>query len=635
MYEMRSIDPGTFDTYLFHQGTNYRSYHFFGAHFMTHDRRKGVRFAVWAPNARVVRVVGDFNEWNGKFHALERLESTGVWVGFIQGLGKGEVYKYEIFTEEGERLLKADPFAFYSETRPNTGSRLYSLNGYRWSDKRWLNRRAKTPPYKEPMSIYEMNLMSWQQDEEGVALGYQEIAERLVPYLEEMHYTHVELMPIMEHPFDGSWGYQVTGYFAATSRFGEPKDFMDFVNTLHKAGIGVIIDWVPCHFCKDAHGLIRFDGSTLYEHFDPRHAENVNWGTLNFDYGKPEVQSFLISAAMFWFEMFHIDGLRVDAVAYMLYHGEDERGEKIKNEKGGYENFQAVAFVKKMNQVIFEQYPDILMIAEESTDWPKVSHPVHEGGLGFNFKWNMGWMNDILSYMELDPIHRRYHHGKLTFSTMYMYAENYILPLSHDEVVHGKKSLLDKMPGDYWRKFANLRVLYLYLMGHPGKKLLFMGGEFGQFIEWNEWKPLDWFLLDYEAHQEMHAFVKELNALYLEEKAFSENDYNHFGFKWLEADDKDRSVLVFQRADEAGEKVIGVLNFTPEVYEDYFFGVDESGVYEVLLNSDEKRYGGSGLDQPDQLVTEEKAHKEFSHRLTITVPPLGGVYLKKKRRKSQ
>ncbi|HQA58984.1 MAG TPA: 1,4-alpha-glucan branching protein GlgB, partial [Acetivibrio sp.] len=522
-----------FDLHLFGEGNNHKIYEKLGAHPMTVDGIEGTFFAVWAPCAKRVSVVGNFNQWDGRRHQMRSRGPSGVWELFIPGIGQGEIYKYEIKTPHNEIYVKADPYAFYSELRPNTASIVYDLNGYEWNDKDWMYERDHSNSFEKPMSIYEVHLGSWKRvsnDENGFHT-YRELADMLVEYVKDMGYTHIELLPIAEHPFDGSWGYQITGYYAATSRYGEPKDFMYFVDKCHQNGIGVIMDWVPAHFPKDGHGLARFDGTALYEHYDPRQGEHPDWGTHIFNYGRNEVKNFLISNALFWFEKYHIDGLRVDAVASMLYldYGKKD-GEWIPNRWGGKENVDAIEFMQQLNSTVYKYHPGVMMIAEESTSWALVTKPPYTGGLGFAYKWNMGWMNDFLRYMSMDSIYRKYHQNLITFSLMYAFSENFILVLSHDEVVHGKCSMINKMPGDYWQKFAGLRASYGYLYGHPGKKLLFMGGEFGQFIEWNYKQSLDWFLLDYDMHKKMQDYVRDLNKLYKSEKALYEVDFHFDGF---------------------------------------------------------------------------------------------------------
>lgn len=620
------IDEGQMDSYLFHQGTFYKSYEFLGAHPIVEDGEEYIRFIVWAPRAKEVYLTGDFNDWNETDLPMSRIDSGGLWNICVADVKEFDCYKYRIVSNEGEVLYKADPYAFHAEERPKTASKYYDIKGFEWEDKNW-QKRSKENQYNEPMNIYEVNLLSWKKKENGDRFSYVEMADELVKYVKEMGYTHIELMPIMEHPFDGSWGYQITGYFAPTSRFGTPKDLMYLINQCHKKGIGVILDWVPVHFCKDAHGLARFDGTYCFESSDLIKAENGQWGTLNFDYSKPEVVSFLISNALYWHDYYHIDGLRIDAVAYMLYL--DFTGKEVKNQYGGRENIEAIDFLKKLNKVMFEYYPGTMMIAEESTAWPLVTHPIHEGGLGFNYKWNMGWMNDILKYMEMDPIMRKDHQKALTFTMTYAFSENYVLPFSHDEVVHGKKSLLNKMPGTYEEKFAGLRLLYLYMFAHPGKKLLFMGGEFGQFIEWDEYKELDWHLLDYEMHHKLRKFVIDLNKLYKTEECLYAIDNSYDGFQWIEHENHNESIIAFERIDEYGDKIIAVFNFTPVERVDYPIGVSEEGTYKTILNSDHQRYGGTTPRIKQYKSTDMPIHGR-ENSIRVDIPPLGGLYLKLK-----
>ena len=623
--------PGDYDRYLFHQGRHYESYNFLGAHLTQEKGKKGVRFTVWAPNAEEISVIGDFNDWNKSKNPMQKIKDSGIWTTFVEGAENEMYYKYWIRGYRGVIRVKTDPYARRQEKAPKTASQIYEAKDYSWNDKKWLKKRKKSNHLREPISIYEMHLGSWKQDD-GELMNYRDIADELVPYINKMGFTHVELMPLTEYPFPGSWGYQTTGYFALTSRYGTPEDFMYFVDQLHQNDIGVIMDWVPSHFCKDDHGLRLFDGSQLYESSDPRRAENIQWDTLNFDFAQNEVWSFLISSANYWIEKFHIDGLRVDAVSNMLYlNYEKEDGQWAANEYGGFENLEAIEFIKELNTEMFERYPGILMIAEESSAWPLVTTPAHEGGLGFNFKWNMGWMNDTLDYMEKDPVYRKWEHNKLTFSSMYSQSENYVLPLSHDEVVHGKKSLVNKMPGDYWRKFANLRLLFSYMYAHPGKKLLFMGGEFGQFIEWNYKQSLDWLLLDYDKHQLTQDFMQELNQVYLKEKALWELDHEDQGFRWIEADDNEQSVISFIRSSENGsQKLIILLNFTPNPRDNYRIGVPGPGNYELILNSDQKVFGGSNYETAARVKAEAKPFHGFDYSISINLPPLAGIYLKYK-----
>ncbi|KEO85250.1 1,4-alpha-glucan branching protein GlgB [Tumebacillus flagellatus] len=633
---MSVVTPSEYDLYLFHQGNLTQSYRMMGAHPAVVDGVSGVRFTVWAPEARSVRVAGDFNSWRGDGHELARVTEQGVWSGFFPNLAHGDLYKYEVLTPTGETLLKADPYAFYAEVRPNTASRVYDLGGYAWNDGAWQRRQKHQrmkPVYNRPVNIYEVHLGSWKKKPDGSFYTYRELADELLDYVCELGFTHLELMPLAEHPYDRSWGYQITGYFAVTSRFGTPHDFMYFVDQAHRRGLGVILDWVPGHFAKDAHGLRRFDGTPCYEYKDWRKAEKPQWGTLSFDFGRPEVISFLISNALFWMEMYHLDGLRIDAVASMLFLNFCKPdGEWTPNKHGGAENLEAVAFLRKLNEVVFEHFPHALMMAEDSTEWPLVSRPTYLGGLGFNFKWNMGWMNDTLKYLETEPVHRKHHHDLLTFAILYAYSENFLLPLSHDEAVHGKKSLLNKMPGDYWQKFANLRLLYGYMYTHPGKKLLFMGGEFGQYDEWKDESELDWSVLLYEKHGQMREFVKDLNFLYREEPALWELDHEPGGFRWIDADNKHQSIALYRRIGrKPSDSVIVLCNFHTMVHQNFRLGVPKPGKYEEILNSDHPRYGGSGVQNPGVLTAVKRPMHNQPYSLCINVPPLGVVVLKKQK----
>ncbi|PZE21886.1 1,4-alpha-glucan branching protein GlgB [Paenibacillus xerothermodurans] len=627
---MLSTIPGPEDLFLFHEGSLYHSYRVLGAQVMKQGDVRGVRFAVWAPHALEVRVIGDFNGWDGTEYSMRKISTSGVWSLFVPGIDEGGLYKYEIVTRYGEVIRKADPYAFQSELKPGTASRIAALEGYQWHDDDWQHSKSAKPAYNRPMNIYEVHMGTWKKKPDGEYYTYRELADELVDYVVDMGYTHIELLPLAEHPYDRSWGYQATGYYSVTSRFGTPKDFMYFVDRCHQAGIAVILDWVPGHFVKDAHGLRQFDGEPLYEYNDPRLAEKPEWGTLSFDFSKPEVISFLISNALFWMDMYHIDGLRVDAVASLLYlnFGKPEL-HWTKNEHGGDENTDAINFIKKLNQTVFAHYPDALMMAEDSTDWPQVTAPVHDGGLGFNYKWNMGWMNDMLRYMETDPYFRSGSHNLLTFSFMYAFSENYVLPLSHDEVVHGKKSLLNKMPGDYWRKFANLRVLYGYMMNHPGKKLLFMGGEFGQFDEWKDLEDLDWEILEYDSHRSMHQYVRDLNRLYLQEKSLWELDHQPEGFAWIDPHDSGQSIVTFMRKSADPDDFLVILcNFTPQTFNTYRIGVPFAGVYQECFNSDLPAYGGSGLINRGKLKTEAFSWHSQPFSLQIVVPPLATIVLR-------
>lgn len=613
------------EIYLFNRGELYHSYLKFGAHVITQKGVLGIHFAVWAPHALKICVLGEFNHWHGDKHRMVKLEDTGVWTLFISGLKEGELYKYEILTAEGNTCLKADPFAFFSELRPATASITYSLEGYPWLDKDWMEQRTKNNLNDLPLSIYEVHLGSWKRSKNGQFLNYKELASELIDYVRKMGYTHIELLPLIEHPYDGSWGYQGTGYFSSTSRYGTPYDLMAFIDHCHRAGVGVILDWVPGHFCKDTHGLGRFDGTPLYEK-----EVHAHWGTYKYDFSRTEVWSFLISNAIFWLDIYHIDGLRVDGVSSMLYldYGKEEQSWEP-NIYGGRENLEAVNFIRRLNEVISKSYPDVLMIAEEATDWPLVSKKIEYGGLGFSFKWNMGWMNDTLRYMTLDFNERKKQHQLLTFSLMYAFSEDFVLPLSHDEVVHGKKSLLNKLPGDYWQKFAGLRSLLCYFFCHPGKKLIFMGGEIAQFIEWREDRELDWFLLDYKMHRQFHSYARSLNTLYLREKALWENDFGWSGFEWIDVHNHEQSILVFCReAKSENDFLVILINFQALGYTRFRIGVPEAIAYFEIFNSDEERYGGSAQVNKEPLIVERIPWHGRDCSLEIRVPPLGAVILK-------
>jgi 1,4-alpha-glucan branching enzyme len=619
-----------YDEYLLAEGTHRRLYELLGAHPGEMNGITGVRFAVWAPNALRVSVVGDFNNWDGRRHVMRHQLGSGVWDIFLPGLGPGTLYKYEIKTRHmNYTVLKSDPIGFFSEMRPNTASIVWDLDGYQWQDSAWMASRSELQRFDKPMNVYEVHLGSWRRKENNYWLTYLDLARELVPYVKEMGYTHVELLPVAEHPYDGSWGYQVTGYYAVTSRYGTPDDFMAFVDACHQAGIGVIVDWVPAHFPRDRHGLAFFDGTFLYEHADPRLGEHPDWGTLIFNYGRNEVRQFLISNAIFWLDKYHIDGLRVDAVASMLYLDfSREQGQWLPNRYGGRENIEAIDFIRQFNNRVHADFPDALTIAEESTSWSGVTRSTADYGLGFDLKWNMGWMHDTLQYMKNEPIHRSYHHGTITFSMLYAFSEHFILPFSHDEVVHLKRSMLDKMPGDLWQKFANLRTLYAYQMAHPGKKMLFMGGEFGQWREWNEAVSLDWHLLnEHPNHQALMAFVKSLNLLYASQPALYEQDDSWAGFDWLDLHDANRSILSFIRHSRSGQSVIACCNFTPVVRQGYRLGVPVPGEYRQLLNSDSSEFGGSGVVNDRPIMSEERAWHDKPYSIVFTLPPLGAVYL--------
>jgi 1,4-alpha-glucan branching enzyme len=627
-----------YDLYLFNQGNHHKIYERLGCHLIEVNGVKGAAFAVWAPSAQRVSVVGSFNQWDGRIHQMRMMGSSGVWELFIPGLTRGDVYKYEIKTPSDELYVKADPYAFYAEKTPQTASIVYDMDNYRWTDDEWLEKRTSHAVFDKPVNIYEVHLWSWKQEpdpdpasETGFkGYSYRHLAETLVPYAKEMGYTHLELLPIMEHPFDGSWGYQVTGYYAPTSRYGTPEDFKYFVDTCHGHGLGVILDWVPAHFPKDGHGLARFDGTALYEHEDIRKGEHLEWGTHIFNYGRNEVKNFLISNAVYWFDQFHVDGLRVDAVASMLYLDYcREPGEWVPNEYGGRENLDAVAFFKHLNTVVYKYFSNVMMIAEESTSWPMMTKPVHEGGLGFSHKWNMGWMNDFLKYMSMDTIYRKYNQNLITFSLVYAWSENFILVLSHDEVVHGKCSMLNKMPGDYWQKFAGLRAAYGYFFGHPGKKLLFMGSEYGQFIEWKYKESLDWHLLDYPMHEKMHRYVRDINHLYASERALYEVDNHYDGFEWIDCNDTEHSIVSFiRKGQDWHDMLIFVCNFTPASHDSYRIGAPLDTDYEEIFNSDHEKYGGSHILNSGIIRAESISCHNKPYSINLRIPPLSVVILR-------
>ena len=623
-----------YDLHLLGEGTHWRSYERLGAHLRTIDGITGVNFAVWAPNAESVAVVGDFNMWDRRSHAM-RKHGSGVWEIFVPGANVGAKYKYAVKQRGGHVIDKCDPYGFFAEVPPKTANIVANLDTYEWQDADWIRNRPQFNAFDAPQSIYELHLGSWRRDPADPArwLSYGEIAPQLVEYCHKMNFTHVQLMPISEHPFTGSWGYQTTGYFASTSRYGTPQDFMQFVDLLHQNNIGVVIDWVPAHFPKDEHGLREFDGSALYEHADPRMGEHPDWGTMIFNYGRNEVRNFLLSNALFWLDKYHIDGLRVDAVASMLYLDYSRKeGEWIPNCFGGRENLEAIDFLKKFNEEIHLQYPGVLTIAEESTAWTGVSRPTYVGGLGFSLKWNMGWMNDTLRYMREEPVHRKFHHDELTFSLIYAFTENFCLPLSHDEVVHGKRSLLSQMPGDLWQKFANLRLLFSYMWTHPGKKLLFMGSDFGQWNEWNSDTELQWDLLQWETHGGVKKLVSDLNALLRREPALHEVDFEHTGFEWIECHARDDSVLAYiRKAKDPADQLVVVCNFTPVPRQNYPIGVPRLGWYQEVFNSDSQFYGGSNVGNFPGVQAEEPGWHGRPAKLSLTLPPLGTVVLKPQR----
>ena len=614
------------DQYLFAQGTHYDIYKTVGAHPSVENGRKGTFVGVWAPNAASVHVIGTFNGWNEEAAPMTKLGAGGIWTVFLPGVGTGELYKFLITAPSGEKLYKADPFANSAEMRPGTASKTVDISGYKWTDDLWLREREERDYYKEPLAIYECHIGSWMRHprpEEQGFYNYREFADRIVEYLKEMKYTHVELMGIAEYPFDGSWGYQVTGYYAPTARYGDPQDFMYLVNKLHRNKIGVILDWVPAHFATDAHGLGRFDGQCIFEDPDPRKGEHPDWGTKIFNYGKNEVKNFLIANALFWIKEFHIDGIRVDAVASMLYldYGKKD-GQWVPNKYGGNKNLEAIEFFKHLNSVVRGTYPGFMTIAEESTAWPGVTHSIEEDGLGFSFKWNMGWMHDFCEYMKLDPYFRKDNHYAMTFAMSYNESEHYILPLSHDEVVHLKCSMVEKMPGYKVDKYANLRLGYTYMLGHSGKKLLFMGQEFGQEREWSEARELDWFLLENDLNKGMHDYVKELLQIYRKYPCLYENDNSWAGFEWLNCDDKDRSVYSFFRKSENGKnELLFILNMTPMKWENYMVGVPKKKKYKLLLNSDDTRFAGNGNVIPKELAAEAKPCNNKKYSITFDLPP--------------
>ncbi len=623
---------GRIPLYLFHEGTNAKAYEFLGAH---PSENGEVVFRVWAPNVQWAGVAGDFNGWDAEQAVMQKI-SSGVWECSLKNVKRFDAYKFFFKTADGRAFYKADPYAFHTETRPETASKYYGSPDFEWNDEKWLSKRKNISIYESPVNIYEVHIGSWQTHGDGNVLNYRELADRLIPYVKDMGYTHIELLPISEYPFDGSWGYQVTGYFAPTSRYGTPDDFAYFVDKAHREEIGIILDWVPAHFPKDAHGLYEFDGGACYEYADPRKGEHYEWGTRVFDYGRPEVQSFLVSSAMFWIDRYHIDGIRVDAVASMLYldYGRKD-GEWVANIHGGKENLEAVAFLQKLNEAIFREHGDVMVIAEESTAWPMVSKPTYLGGLGFNFKWNMGWMNDCLKYFSLDGLSRKFNHDKLTFSFFYAFSENFVLPVSHDEVVHGKCSLINKMPGSYEEKFAGVRSFLGYMMSHPGKKLLFMGSEFGQFIEWNYKQPLDWLLLDYDSHRQLKNYVASLNKFYVQNPPLWEVDYSWEGFNWIVSDDRDNSVVAYIRRDKSGNEIISVCNFTNVTRQKYRIGVPKQGTYRVVFSSADPAFGGKGESTVGSVRAKKKPMHGYDYSIELDIEGLSCLYIKNTSRKKK
>jgi 1,4-alpha-glucan branching enzyme len=620
-----------YDLHLWHEGNLLYSYQKLGAHFREVDGVSGVNFAVWAPNALRVSVVGEFNGWDNRVHSMRQHQPSGVWELFIPNLPEGSHYKYAVKSRFlGYEIDKSDPYGFYAELRPSTDSRVWDLAKYEWQDAAWLEARPARQALDQPINIYEVHLGSWRRvPEDNGFLNYRDLAHQLVEYVQQMGYTHIELLPITEHPFDGSWGYQTTGYFAPTSRFGTPDDFKYFVDHCHQHNLGVILDWVPGHFPRDAHGLAFFDGTHLYEHSDPRQGEHQDWGTKVFNYGRNEVRNFLLSSALFWLKEYHLDGLRVDAVASMLYLDYSrEPGQWLPNRYGGRENLEAIDFIRRFNEISHIEAPGILTIAEESTSWPMVSRPTYMGGLGFDMKWNMGWMHDTLSYIQKDPFHRRYYQNQITFSLIYAFHENFVLPFSHDEVVHLKRSMLDKMPGDVWQKYANLRALYGYMAGHPGKKLLFMGGEFGQWAEWSEAHSLDWHLLQWQDHQQLQHYVAALNRLYLAEPALYTIDASWEGFEWIDITDAEQSIISFvRRSPDPADHIVVVCNFTPVPRLHYRVGLPMSSIYREILNSDQREFGGSGVGNHQPVAAEAIAWQRCAYSALLNLPPLGVIFL--------
>ena len=614
---------------LFHDGDAVRAYEFMGAHKVNWDNQDGVVFRVWAPNALSVSVVGDFNGWDQNANHMYKISEKGVWELFIPGVKQFDIYKYCVETPWFEKQLKSDPYAFHAQVRPENASSVFDLSGFEWNDEQWFEKKEEKNHHQKPLNIYEIHAGSWRKCMDGSVYNYTKLADELIPYVKEMGYTHIEMMPITEYPFDGSWGYQVTGYFAPTSRYGTPHDLMNFINRCHQEGIGVILDWVPAHFPKDGHGLGRFDGTACYEYIDSRKGEHKEWGTYVFDYSRYEVISFLISSAMYWIDMFHIDGIRVDAVASMLYLDYNRRdGEWVANKYGGREHLEAVEFLQRLNTVVHMYHPNAMMIAEESTSWPKVTGPVEDGGLGFDYKWNMGWMNDMLHYMSLDPLWRPFNHDNLTFSFIYCFSEKFILPISHDEVVYGKGSLINKMPGDYDQKFAGVRLFLAYMAAHPGKMLTFMGSEIGQFDEWNSEESIQWNLLEYDKHMRLKNYVSDVNKLYKTERPLHENDENWEGFRWIHHDDYTQSIIAFRRIDNDGNNIICVMNFQPMHRVDYNIGVPEYGYYDEVFNSDDEKYGGYGITNGHRIKANNEPKHDYDYSINLSIPPMSAMFFK-------
>lgn len=624
-----SLNDSRYPLDLFHDGDAVRAYELLGSHFVKWNDRDGVVFRVWAPNALSVSVVGNFNGWDKTANFMYKISEPGVWELFIEGIQQGEIYKYCVETPTHEKVLKSDPYGFCFQMRPDNATVVYDIDGYNWNENAWIKHKSETNHRDCPLNIYEVHAGSWMRKEDGSSLSYIELADKLIPYVKEMGFTHIEFMPLTEYPYDGSWGYQVTGYFAPTVRYGNPKDFMYFIDKCHQEGIGVILDWVPAHFPRDAHSLGKFDGTCCYEYADTRKGEHKEWGTYVFDYTRYEVISFLISSAMFWLDMYHIDGIRVDAVASMLYLDYNRRdGEWVANKYGGKENLEAIEFLQRLNTATHLYHPDVMMIAEESTSWPLVSRPVADGGLGFDYKWNMGWMNDMLHYMSLDPLWRPFNHDNLTFSFFYAFSENFILPISHDEVVYGKGSLINKMPGDENLKFANVRTFMGYMMSHPGKKLSFMGSEIGQFNEWNFNAQIEWNLLEKKQHKQIQDFFRDINKFYLENKPLHEIDFSWEGFNWIHHDDYTQSIIAFRRMDKSGDEIISVCNFQPLERQNYCIGVPKYGVYAEVFNTDAKKYGGMGITNGKNIKTVDEAMHGYEQSISLDIPPMSVMYLK-------